>query len=471
MSNDQIIPVKGFITSSAFGDLQAESMEVVLTVGTLPSGSALLHDDEKILSERVAIQGLTEASGNIQREALEGADSTWAATLKAKDDELTSVGRLASGSTSLGLAENGAQVSWVGEDAVMNPFDGSIYDPKEGVRESQLAAAGVESTLSGLMIYTFDRMFKDYKEDEFQSVDVAERNRTHTLNQKAYEQIKKVLQNSTEDDGLDAEIFKAMGSSKAGKVELVNWVTSQLRRGGGSFFQTFTWVWGQFGRVYIPNPEGPGKFVAKRILMQGDAKELKVDAAQVRSSSFSPSDVFISRVLVTGTAMNYRRSSIRDAVGDAGNVVAIWPTQSEDIAKEGGVLKFPSPPWLVLGKVGDPKSIPGLTSDAILSNLRKAAKETDNLVNNQKAFLTAWAKNLYAWEVLSSSVLTLSGMPFKPDITVGERVEVKIELEDGSVTLCKGFIRAVRHTLSSGTAATYAEVSHVELGAFELQNK
>lgn len=237
----------------------------------------------------------------------------------------------------------------------------------------------------------------------------------------------------------------------------------------GGFFGNILQFANDFQELYIPDFESAGYLKSRRLIFSG-VKEVKVD--------------IISCSLATGTMGWFPSRAVGiespEALANDKNVnfskqnndYITYPELPSDITKVPSIIPCPAPPWLPrLWARFRSQKIPcgtSVTQRDILEVpqtekvIKEGVQDTDKKQEESRTNMVyEWAKNAYIWEVLQSSVCSIT-TELKLDFKVGVRYRV---LNTEGKPLFSGLLTSIVHCASvdgeKGKATTELSFSHV----------
>lgn len=372
------------------------------------------------------------------------------------------------------------QASVVGDDAILNTLDFSIYEP-ELFGESEEAATVVGNVplpsdgkitaylaaVSKTLYENFSITVEKTTNEQMRALKVQQ----HTLNGPGYRQWLAVLENSDVEFETWGEV---LGKYPAVQEALAIRVVAMLKNKTSGFWPVMNSLTSEFKMVYVPAYNGPGKLISILDRAQaGNARSLKVSSDKVFFSDGSGNLLPLGGVTVTAApaAENEREETAQSSE----TVAAFWPKPMVP----GYIHQMAPPSWLTnvkgqllvtageASKGGDSRSG---TKDYTLSKAeaqattRTTLKESLDKVRGTK-ILEEFARVEYEDLILGATSCAVE-TPLNYSLIIGERVTV--EISDGAGF--EGFVSGLSHnfSLQNGSQVdAYSRITftHVKYGA------
>lgn len=301
------------------------------------------------------------------------------------------------------------------------------------------------------------------------------RDRIDAANQKIFEEEWYPILDASTDVILPS--FDRIASSAATQLKLYKTIRDVYLSGAADFSVIISQFASMFQMVFIPGHMGikPGKFIsAANMLSAPEEKEVNIVSLSMTPGpkKFLVPTAVVVKGLPEGTGSGEPDGRTKR---QSGRGIISWP---EDLPTEGQILVIHMPSWLPSDLFPKTVTKEGTDLDAnknldLVKQLMKEALDLGDVVIKICAYIARLTYDSISLGDATASIVC----PLNITWELGKRYTIKqpSTTSGGSEVLFSGFLRDVRHNISSTPskpeATTQLTFSHVEANGFTLPNK
>jgi hypothetical protein len=477
MSNTSI----GTLIVELDGGWAATGFNAKVEVDSLPSVSCDVFPTGENTVTEPASSVIVEAMAGLQKARLEGAlapNFSMTASIQGADGGSFSFsGFLAAPMMSGSRYKVGNQVSAVGQAAIVDSLDMSIYDlgapslraesanalpPLPGFDGEDIIA--LFSALTDALVNSFGAMLSEESSRSAKQL----MGQQHSLNQAALVAWRAILGKS---EAKFPSLAAAIESNPSVGRALASRCKDMLTSHAPSFWHKLTGMLSAFGLFYVPEIGGYGRIMkSSDKFLDGDGGSVELSTEKYTISDGSNNVLTVGGVVIS-TSGSGRFLRAETAASTRPSVAAFYPPT----LKSGYIHREPYPAWLI-DMDNEPVALPEevkISSEDTTLDLESYADKTAGdkdyiaeLGESISGVLTDICRNrFYDLQLAHATAVIQTPLDFTMTDKVGKRVEATIKSPEGGGKFT-GFVRSVEHNahmidgkkFQSGTSVRFSHV-------------